>query len=505
MRKLLLLGFCLCFVTGLYAQKEKIRVATVGNSITGGTNDYGYYAMPLAEMLGDNYEVTKFGKGSSGVFIKLREDATTPENPNEYTFAYINSEQCAAALAYKPNIVIIKFGANDANIKNFEKYGRETFKADYKKLIAKFQALPTNPSIYICLPPAMHYGKGGYFGSFDDDVAREYIQPVVREIAEELHLTCVDLYTPLKDHPEFMPGGMDNVHPDHRGHYIIAREVFKAINGEFVMNPGGVTVNATDFSLSGSGMKLKEDFIEKAKAGKSLSFDIHFGSIPTYEKVEVETELNKAKAGSFDFYLDSETVPFATIDISEANKKNFTHQSGSINRQIKGKHKVTMKWNGQDAKLKSVTVKEKYMPYVTDNVTRNYIVNKATGMVLDCNPESKEIFMAKYELGKESQQFCIENFTYSTLRIRNTATGLHVMNNEKEVIVGKPGDNWRVNDPKFTLYTRPVGNGYFTIELSPEARVGISPSDNKKVVGNKSGQEINDLDQWKIVTVSDMK
>ena len=33
---------------------------------------------------------------------------------------YINSEQCAAALEYKPNIVIIKFGANDANKKNFE-------------------------------------------------------------------------------------------------------------------------------------------------------------------------------------------------------------------------------------------------------------------------------------------------------------------------------------------------------------------------------------------------
>ena len=109
MKKLLSVSLCLLFAASLTAQTGKIRVATVGNSITGGTNDYGYYAMPLAEMLGDDYEVTKFGKGSSGVFIKLREDATTPENPNEYQFAYINSEQCAAALEYKPNIVIIKF------------------------------------------------------------------------------------------------------------------------------------------------------------------------------------------------------------------------------------------------------------------------------------------------------------------------------------------------------------------------------------------------------------
>lgn len=100
---------------------------------------------------------------------------------------------------YKPNIVIIKFGANDANKKNFEKYGKETFKADYKKLIAKFQALSTKPDIYICMPPPMYYGDGGFLGSFDDNVAKNYIQPAVREIAEELNLVCVDLYNPLKD------------------------------------------------------------------------------------------------------------------------------------------------------------------------------------------------------------------------------------------------------------------------------------------------------------------
>ena len=116
MKKLLSVSLCLLFAASLTAQTGKIRVATVGNSITGGTNDYGYYAMPLAEMLGDDYEVTKFGKGSSGVFIKLREDATTPENPNEYQFAYINSEQCAAALEYKPNIVIIKFEIGRAHV-----------------------------------------------------------------------------------------------------------------------------------------------------------------------------------------------------------------------------------------------------------------------------------------------------------------------------------------------------------------------------------------------------
>ena len=59
------------------------------------------------------------------------------------------------------------------------------------------------------------------------------------------------------------------------------------------MNPGGITVAASDISLSGSKAKMKNGAIEKAKNGTRLSFDVHFGSLPTYEKVEVDVQLNK--------------------------------------------------------------------------------------------------------------------------------------------------------------------------------------------------------------------
>lgn len=89
-----------------------------------------------------------------------------------------------------------------------------------------------------------------------------------------------------------------------------------------------------------------------------MSFDVHFGSLPTYEKVEVDVQLNKKKSGYLDFYLDTETIPFASVDVSGADSKNFTTQSALFDRRIKGKHKVTVQWRGQDAKLKSVTIKE---------------------------------------------------------------------------------------------------------------------------------------------------
>ena len=108
------------------------------------------------------------------------------------------------------------------------------------------------------------------------------------------------------------------------------------------------------------------------------------------------------------------------------------------------------------------------MPYVTDNVSQVYLVNKATGMVLDCNPDSKVISAAKYDSEKKSQLFCIENLTYHILRVRNIATNLHVMNNGDKVIVGKPGDDWRVHDPKYALFLTPTDDeGYYSLGLSP--------------------------------------
>ena len=119
--------------------------------------------------------------------------------------------------------------------------------------------------------------------------------------------------------------------------------------------------------------------------------------------------------------------------------------------------------------------------------------------------DSKVISAAKYDSEKKSQLFCIENLTYHILRVRNIATNLHVMNNGDKVIVGKPGDDWRVHDPKYALFLAPTDDeGYYSLGLSPEARIGLSSANSTEVVGNRSGQ-IEDLDKWKIVTADEMK
>ena len=59
--------------------------------------------------------------------------------------------------------------------------------------------------------------------------------------------------------------------------------------------------------------------------------------------------------------------------------------------------------------------------------------------------------------------------------------------------------------PKYALFLTPTDDeGYYSLELSPEARIGLSSANSTEVVGNRSGQ-IEDLDKWKIVTVDEMK
>lgn len=280
-------------------QAEKIKVACVGNSITG-FHQYNYYATPLQAMLGDEYLVDNFGKGGSGIFKKYREDL------NEREWSYINSSECQAALEFNPDMVIIKFGANDASQTIFTALapnGKQLFKEDYTLLINKFRELPSNPKIFICIPPAMFYGEDGFFGSFSNQIMRDYIQPAVKELAEELDLGLIDFYTPTKDHPEFMPGDVPNqfpdwVHPDHRGHYVMALAAYEAIagrsferpfvEGEFIPDPE------------------KEYYIRNRRNGYVLNCDAnevgYLVNTAPYDKEKEEKQLFKFENFSYNIY-----------------------------------------------------------------------------------------------------------------------------------------------------------------------------------------------------------
>jgi len=59
-------------------------------------------------------------------------------------------------MALSPNVVIIQLGTNDAKEWN---WNEENFVNDYTDLINEYKKLPSNPSIFISIPPPL-YHKG---------------------------------------------------------------------------------------------------------------------------------------------------------------------------------------------------------------------------------------------------------------------------------------------------------------------------------------------------------
>jgi len=204
---------------------ETIRVACVGDSITYGAGiedrQHNHYPAQLARMLGPGWEVRNFGV--SGATLLRQGDKPYWKEP-----AY---EQ---VMAFNPHVVIIKLGTNDSKPQNW-KYA-DQFVEDYKELIRRFAALPAHPRIWICLPVPVYEDRWG----IREAVVRDEVIPRVRQVATDMGVGLIDLYTALSGKPEMFP---DGVHPNATGAGVMARTIVQALTGKNPPEPlpGGVS------------------------------------------------------------------------------------------------------------------------------------------------------------------------------------------------------------------------------------------------------------------------
>jgi lysophospholipase L1-like esterase len=208
-RLLLALAFVALLTTSCTAD-DKTRVACVGDSITYGAglekrNQNSYPAI-LQTLLGDKYEVRNFGVNS----VTLLKKGDTP---------YVKERAFEDAKKFNPNIVIIKLGSNDTKPENWKHI--DEYINDYKALIGEFRALDAKPTVYLCYPvPA--YNEA--FGISDGRIKE--LKPKIDEVAKELGLPVIDLYTALSGKKELFP---DGVHPDATGAKLVAQTVHRAL------------------------------------------------------------------------------------------------------------------------------------------------------------------------------------------------------------------------------------------------------------------------------------
>lgn len=191
-----------------------IKVACVGDSITFGfgikDRKKQSYPAQLANMLGDGCSVGNFGRNGRTALKK----GHAP---------YWETPEYKAALALKPDIVIIKLGTNDLRAMNWENHKAE-YIPDYVALIRSFQALESKPIVWICYPTPVYPGHDKI--KFSNDVIENELIPKIDEVAKQTGIKIIDLYTPLSDKQKMFP---DNVHPNAEGAKQIASTVSKAI------------------------------------------------------------------------------------------------------------------------------------------------------------------------------------------------------------------------------------------------------------------------------------
>ena len=193
-------------------RSRSILVACVGDSLTELTE----YPCDLMNKLGDDYVLCNFGISATTVTLASES-------------SYMDSTLFQSALDFKPDIVIIMLGTNDARPNLFP--FNSTFVDDYITLINAFQKLSHSPEIWLVLPPPIFDDQSG---AISPEYFEQIILPGIRQVADETNLPVIDVYSHLIDCSEYFP---DGVHPakttENLGNepvaQIIATTIYEAI------------------------------------------------------------------------------------------------------------------------------------------------------------------------------------------------------------------------------------------------------------------------------------
>ena len=184
-------------------------VACIGDSLTWGFSlpdpwRQSYPAL-LQERLGVDYAVRNFGCNGASV----RFDAALPDVE---TTAYGESR------VWNPDIVLLMLGSNDATAWNWD---AAAFRRDYEHIVVSYCEQPSQPRVILIAPIRVFRVKGCTFGGLSPETLEEGVRPVIREVAGECGLPCIDLVDLFKDARYCY----DGVHPNGEGTRLMVEQI----------------------------------------------------------------------------------------------------------------------------------------------------------------------------------------------------------------------------------------------------------------------------------------
>lgn len=195
-------------------EKQKVRVACVGDSITYGAGisnaELNSYPHQLGELLGDDYEVINLGLNSTTLLANG-------------DFPYIKTDAYNSLLEYKADIVFIALGTNDSKLVNRKNIAN--FESDYKNMISSIKESSPNCRIILISPVKAHNHPDTV--GITPDYIRDVISPKIKQVAYDNSLEVIDLCHMFANYQEhLMP---DKVHPSSLGASQIAQRLYQHI------------------------------------------------------------------------------------------------------------------------------------------------------------------------------------------------------------------------------------------------------------------------------------
>ncbi|GAA3638593.1 GDSL-type esterase/lipase family protein [Flavivirga jejuensis] len=193
-------------------------------SCVGDSNTEAKYPKFLQEKIGAKYQVKNFGKGGATLL-----DGTMQP--------YFKSGKYKNSLKFTPDIVLIMFGTNDANVKwcldktrktEFAGTPQEEFKSQYIKLINTYKRKNEKAQIYILTPLPIYEHKKSRDPKIKQRIEQlnQWVIPVIREIAEEENIKLIDVNKLMQKGFKYT---IDGVHLDQEGYKVLANKIAKEI------------------------------------------------------------------------------------------------------------------------------------------------------------------------------------------------------------------------------------------------------------------------------------
>ena len=163
--------------------KSEYHIACVGDSLTAGhywaNQSYPTY---LSSKVTSNYKASNFG--INGVSITGYGGNSNWDSPE---YRYIKQDVYTSSLEFRPDIIAIMLGTNDATNWTAAEPG---FIENYRILLDSYlNELPEVKFIMMVSPPAITPNQFG----IQNDIIRDSVNPIQRDLAEEYDMALLDL------------------------------------------------------------------------------------------------------------------------------------------------------------------------------------------------------------------------------------------------------------------------------------------------------------------------